>query len=158
MEEKITSGGKQFAFVLVWMAVLYVACGTFMSALGSYSWIGGIVSILVFCVFGFFVLTHYTALFTYSIKNGRVRINRKIGKRNRETEFACRDIVRMSYGVKPEGFVKRPLSMRISIFSDKNSLFIEYKDKSGALCGIVTEPSEKFRRRIDRERKKTDND
>lgn len=161
LEEKISSGGKQFAFVLVWMAVLYVACGTFMAAMGDYAWIGGVVAILVFCVFGFFVLTHYTALFTYSIKNGRLRINRKIGKRNKEVEFACGDIVRTSYGVKPPNFPKHSQSMRISVFSGGRSLYIEYKDKDGALCGVVTEPSEKFRRRIDRdirERKKTDND
>lgn len=156
MKEEYSSGVKQFMFVLVWSAVLYILCGVMMSAFGSYAFIGGIVSVLVFCVFGFFVLTHYTARFTYSVKNGMVRINRMIGKRNKEVEFSCKDITRTVFGAKPTDFKKPVYQMRISIISNKKSCYIEYKTKTGDLATVVIEPSEKMRRRIEKEREKID--
>ncbi len=156
MSEEITSGGKQFMIVLGWTALLYFACGIIMSAFGPYPFIGGILGVIVFSVFGFFVLTRYAARFTYSLKNGRLRINRTIGKRNKETEFACSDIVRTSYGVKPAGFVVRPYNMRVSVINTKNCMYIEYRDKEGKLCGVVIEPSEKLRESIEKEREKAD--
>lgn len=158
MSEEKTAGGKQFVFVLIWSAALYLICGMMMSLFGSYAFIGGIISVIVFCIFGFFVLTHYTARFTYSLKNGSLRINRMIGKRNKEVEFPVSDIVRSVYGVKPGDFTKQPVNMRISVFSSKNSLYIEYKDKNNGISGVIIEPSQKLRKRIDRERNKKVND
>ena len=156
MKEEYSSGGKQFLFVLLWSAFLYVACGTMMAAFGNYAFIGGIISVLVFCVFGFFVLTHYTSKFTYSIKNDRLRINRMIGKRNKEIEISCRDITRTHFGAKPTGFAKPVQSMQISVISKKKSMYIEYRTKDGKKSSVVIEPSEKLRRRIEKERERTD--
>lgn len=156
MKEEYSSGGKQFLFVLLWSAFLYVACGTMMAAFANYAFIGGIISVLVFCVFGFFVLTHYTSKFTYSIKNDRLRINRMIGKRNKEIEISCRDITRTHFGAKPNGFAKPVQSMQISVISKKKSMYIEYRTKDGKTASVVIEPSEKLRRRIEKERERTD--
>lgn len=156
MKEEYSSGGKQFMFVLLWSAVLYIACAAMMSAFGNYAFIGGIISVLVFCVFGFFVLTHYTARFTYSLKNGSLRINRMIGKRNKEVEFSCRDITRTTFGEKPDDFAKPIQNMRISVFSRKQSMYIEYKTKDGKSASVVIEPSEKLKRRIEKERNSID--
>lgn len=158
MSEEKTAGGKQFVFVLLWSAMLYLVCGMIMSLFGSYAFIGGILALIVFCIFGFFVLTHYTARFTYTLKNGSLRINRMIGKRNKEVEFPVSSIVRCVYGVKPNDFVKQSVSMRISVFSGKDSLYIEYTNKKNELSGVVIEPSQKLRKRIDRERNKKVND
>lgn len=154
MSEEKTAGGKQFVFVLLWSAMLYLVCGMIMSLFGSYAFIGGILALIVFCIFGFFVLTHYTARFTYTLKNGSLRINRMIGKRNKEVEFPVSSIVRCVYGVKPSDFAKQSVSMRISVFSGKDSLYIEYMNKENELSGVVIEPSQKLRKRIDRERNK----
>ena len=159
MKEEYSAGVKQFLFVLLWSAFLYVVCGVIMAAFSTftnYAFVGGIVSVLIFCVFGFFVLTHYTARFTYSLKNGRLRINRMIGKRNKETEFSCRDITRTDFGNKPKDFAKPIQSMRISVMSAKKSMYIEYKTKEGTLASIVIEPSDKLRRRIEKERNNID--
>lgn len=156
MKEEYSSGGKQFLFVLLWSAFLYVACGTMMAAFGNYAFIGGIISVLVFCVFGFFVLTHYTSKFTYSIKNDRLRINRMIGKRNKEIEISCRDITRTHFGAKPNDFARPVQSMQISVISKKKSMYIEYRTKDGKKSSVVIEPSEKLRRRIEKERERTD--
>ena len=154
MTEEHTSGGKEFCFVIAVSAVLYIMCAAMVSLFNEYAFIGGIISVLIFCVYGYFVLTHYTSRFTYSLKNGRLRINRMIGKRNKEFEFACTDITRVCYGTKPSGFVKPVYSMRVSILSTKKTLYIEYKDSDGAFTTVAVEPSEKMRRRIEKERNK----
>lgn len=154
MSEEVTAGGKEFVIAMAWAAALYILSAAIMSAFNGYAFIGGIIAIIIFAVFGFFILTRYTARFTYSLKNGRLRINRMIGKRNKEVELACSDIVDLCYGGKPSSFPKRPYMMRKSIISAKHSLYIEYKDKSGADCGVVIEPSQKLRSKIERERKK----
>ena len=154
MEEKHIPGGKQFIIVLVVAAILYLFCGAMMSLFGEYAFIGGIIALIIFAFFGFMVLTHYTARFTYSLKNGKLRINRMIGKRNKEFEFSCSDITRTMYGEKPTNFAKPLHSMRISMVSRKNSLYIEYRNKEGKNETVIIEPTEKLRRRIDKERKK----
>lgn len=152
MTEEITAGGKEFIITMAWAAVLYIICAAVMSAFNKYAFIGGIIALVVFAIFGFFVLTRYASRFTYTLKNGQLRINRLIGKRNREVEMSCSDIVNMCYGVKPSGFVKRPVYMRKSIISDKYSLFIHYRGKDGEDCGVVIEPSAKLRKRIEKGR------
>ncbi len=157
MNEELTAGGKEFVYVIIWAAILYFVCGIITSAFsayGRYPFIGGIISVLIFAAFGFFVLTRYTSRFTYQLADGRLRVNRTIGKRNKEIEFACGNITNMVYGVRPPDFPKRPYNMRRSIISRKHLLYIEYTDKDGILRGIVIEPSEKLRKKIEKERKK----
>jgi hypothetical protein len=154
MTEEHTSGGKEFCFVIAVSALLYIMCATMVSLFNDYAFIGGIISVLIFCVYGYFVLTHYTSRFTYSLKNGRLRINRMIGKRNKEFEFACTDITRAYYGLKPQSFAKPVYNMRVSILSAKKTLYIEYKNSAGKLTTVAVEPSEKMRRHIEKERNK----
>lgn len=153
MKEEITAGHKEFFMSVLWAAFLYVFAAVIAAAFrGQYKFIGGIIGVLIFCVFGFFILTHYTARFTYSIKNSRLRINRMIGKRNKEIELDCRNIIDMSYGYKPTNFPKRPYNMRISVFGRKKSMYISYTDKRGEAVGVIIEPSDKLRRRIEKMR------
>ena len=156
MKEEHSAGGRQFFIVLLWSAFLYIACGTVMSAFGSYAFIGGIISVIVFCIFGYIVLVHYTARFTYSIKNGSLRINRMIGKRNKEVEFLCKDITRTAFGAKPSDFAKPIIKMGVNVKKQKQSMYIEFRTKDDALASVVIEPSDKLRRRIEKERKKID--
>ena len=157
MKEEIKAGGKEFGITMFFSAVLYLFCGVMMSLFGNYAFIGGILSILIFCVFGFYVLTRYTARFTYTLKDGRLRVNRMIGKRNKEVDILISSVTDTVYGVKPVDFPQKPYMMRVSIVSDKRSMFIKYKDMDGEIKGLVIEPSEKLKKRIDLERKKVDN-
>ncbi len=157
MKEEIKAGGKEFAITVFLSAVLYIFCGMMMSLFGNYAFIGGVISILIFCVFGFYVLTRYTARFTYTLKDGRLRINRMIGKRNKEVDIEISKIIDTHYGIKSTDFPKKPYMMRTSIISSRRSLFIKFNNKDGVIKGIVIEPSEKLRKRIDLERKKVDN-
>lgn len=158
MSEERTSGGKEFMITLLCAGALYLSCGIMMSFFGSYAFIGGILSVLIFGVYGFYVLTRYTARFTYSLKNGRLRVNRMIGKRNKEVDIPVSCITGTAFGVKPATFPRKPYMMRVSIISNKKSMFIEFKDKDGQLKGLVIEPSQKLIKRIELERKKVDND
>ena len=152
MKEELTAGGKEFIFVLLWAAIFYVACGCMMSLFSKYAFIGGIISVIAFAAYGYFVLVHYTARFTYQLKDGRLRINRMIGKRNKEADFACSDINATYYGFKPMSFPKRYMKMTKSIINKKGVLYIEYVNKAGETCGVAIEPSEKLRKKIEREK------
>lgn len=154
MTEEVTAGGKEFLLTVLSAAILYLVCGIIMSAFSNYFAIGGVISLMIFATFGFYILTRYTARFTYSLKNGSLRINRMIGKRNKEIEFDCGKIVSLCYGGKPSDFPKRPYYMRKSIFGAKKSLYIQYRDKEDKICGTVIEPSQKLRKKIEKERKK----
>ncbi|MCH5212001.1 MAG: hypothetical protein J1G06_03220 [Oscillospiraceae bacterium] len=156
MKEEVTAGGKEFGFAMLWAAALYFVCGIIMTLFRSYYFAGGVISILVFCVFGFFVMTRYSARFTYTVKSGRLRVNRMIGKRNKEIELLCKNITNTSYGKRPAAFPKRPYNMRKTVFSTKKLLFIEFTDKEGEKRGVIIQPSEKFIAKIDCERNKND--
>lgn len=154
MKEELTARGREFIFVLIWAAILYLACGVIASIFSGcgYSFIGGIISVLIFAAYGFFVLTRYTSRFIYQLSGGILRINRTIGKRNKEVELRCSDIISMNYGCAPPDFPKRPYNMRKSMISRKRLLFIKYRDKGGETRGVVIEPSEKLGRKIEKER------
>lgn len=157
MKEELTAGGREFIYVVILAAILYLACGLITSSFdsyGEYPFIGGIISVLIFATFGFFVLTRYTSRFTYQVSDGNLRINRMIGKRNKEIELACADITDMTYGKKPSDFPKYPYNMRKSIISRRHLLYIAYTDREGKPSGVIIEPSEKLRRKIEKERKK----
>ncbi len=54
MEEKRTGGGKEFIFSLLW-AVIFMILGQYIIfILPSYKIIGTIITILLFCILGFF--------------------------------------------------------------------------------------------------------
>lgn len=158
MKEEVTGGHKEFAIAMAAAAVLYFICYIIVEIVGmwNYRFIGAAVSVIIFCIFGFFVMTRYSARFTYELHGNRLRINRMIGKRNKEVEVNISRIEGMYFGDKPSSFPKRPYMMRKSIVKNKYSLFIDFKTKSGERMGVVIEPSEKMRRKIEMQRNKTD--
>ncbi len=154
MSEEVTAGGREFVFAMIWAALLYAVCGVIMSVFSRYFVIGAIISLLIFCVFGFFVLTRYTARFTYTLKDGRLRINRMIGKRNKEIEIPCSAITDTSYGSMPRSFPKRRYNMTKSIISSKRLMYIVYTDADGTLGAAIIQPSSELMQEIEKERKK----
>lgn len=142
MKEIHTSGTKEFVYALVWsLGLLYIG-RALINALPAFKMIGSIVTILMFCVLGFFVLTRYCSRFTYENTGYSLRINRMIGKRNKEIEFNFSDIIAIS-SARPKDMPKPVYNMRTSVFSDKKSKFIIY-GYTGARRTLVFEPSDKF--------------
>lgn len=117
----------------------------------SYKIIGTIITILLFCILGFFVLTRYAAIFTYSIKDDSVRVNRAIGHRNKEVEFYISDVKSVTRQ-KPKKTPKTIYNMRASVFSPKKVWYVVY-EKNRIENMLVFEPSQKWLKRLRAERK-----
>ena len=146
MEEKRTGGGKEFIFSVLWAAWLLIIGRFVIIALPRYKVLGAIFTLLLFCVLGYFVLTRYSAVYTYSLKNNRFRVNRRIGHRNKEYEVPLSGVKSVSQ--------KRPKkspqaqNMRTSVFSKKDVWYILYrKDKADNLlvCTISNQMANKIR-------------
>ena len=128
MEEKRTGGGKEFIFSLLW-AVIFMILGQYIIfILPSYKIIGTIITILLFCILGFFVLTRYAAIFTYSIKDDIVRV---------------KSVTRQ----KPQKTPKTIYNMRASVFSPKKVWYVVY-EKNRIENMLVFEPSQKMVEKI----------
>ena len=146
MEEKRTGGGKEFIFSLLW-AVIFMILGQYIIfILPSYKIIGTIITILLFCILGFFVLTRYAAIFTYSIKDDIVRVNRAIGHRNKEVEFYISDVKSVTRQ-KPQKTPKTIYNMCASVFSPKKVWYVVY-EKNRIENMLVFEPSQKMVEKI----------
>lgn len=160
LKEEITGGYKEFAIAMVIAAILYFISYIIVEIFGiwNYRFIGAAVAVIVFSVFGFYVMTRYSARFTYELHGNRLRINRIIGKRNKEIEVNVSRIEGMYFGYKPSDFPKRPYIMRKSIIKNKKSLFIDFKTKRGERMGVVIEPSENLRKKIEIQRDKVEID
>lgn len=146
MEETRTGGGREFVFSVIWAAALLFIGQMITNALPDYKVIGTIITILIFCVLGFFVLTRYAAVYTYTFKDDRLRVNRRIGHRNKEIDFAVsqvRSVTRHRPGNAPKG----ARIMRASVFSEKRSWYIVYEENGVnrmLVCEISKNMAEKL--------------
>ncbi len=126
MEEKRTGGGKEFVFSVIWAVILLCIGRVITNLLENYKIIGMIITIIMFCVLGFFVLTRYSAVYTFTFKDDRLRVNRSIGHRNKEVDFAVSEIESVTRS-KPENAPKTTVVMRASVFTAKNLWYIIYE-------------------------------
>lgn len=148
MKEVRAAGGKEFVFSMLWaMFLLFVSRGI-VNSLPDYKMIGAIAGILMYCVLGYFVLTRYSSRFTYENTGTSLRINRMIGKRNKEIEFKLSDIENISR-VKPKKLPKQVFYMRVSVFSDKRSYYITFT-RDGEKYMAVVEATEEFMKKLEK--------
>lgn len=146
MEETRTAGGKEFVFSVIWAIILLVIGKYIIFILPQYKVIGAIITILMFCVLAFFVLTRYSAVYTYLVKDDIVRINRKIGHRNKEIEFYMSDVKSVTKQ-KPSNAPKQTWTMRTTVFSKKDLYYVVY-EKNRVPNMLVFEPSKKMADKI----------
>lgn len=145
MEEKRTGGVKEFIFSLLWaIAILFIGRGIII-AMPQYKVIGTVITVLMFCVLGFFVLTRYSAVYTYSLKNNHFRVNRKIGARNKEVELSLSGVKSISRRRPRKS--PRAFNMRTTVFSTKDLWHIVYR-KNGKDNLLVCTISDKMARGI----------
>ena len=148
MKEVREAGGKEFVFSMLWaMFLLFVSRGI-VNSLPDYKVIGAGAGILMYCVLGFFVLTRYSSRFTYENTGSSLRINRTIGKRNKEIEFKFGDVKSISRS-KPKKLPKQVFYMRVSVFSDKKSYYITFT-REGQEYMTVIEASEDFMKKLEK--------
>ena len=146
MEEKRTGGKKEFLYSVLWAIALLIVGRFIIFAIPDYKVIGAVITLLFFCMLGFFVLTRYSAIYTYSLKNTRFRANRKIGHRNKEYEVSLSGVKSITRKRPP----KSPLAqnMRTTVFSKKDLWYIVYrKNKKDMLlvCTISNKMAEKIK-------------
>lgn len=146
MEEKHTAGSKEFFVVIVWVIALFVISQYICAAMQTYKIAGNIIAIIMFCILGFFVLTRYCATFTYTVKDGRVRINRLIGHRNKEIDFAVSNIKSISSGDAKTN-AKNVYNMTTKVLSKKGTCCIVY-NKTGIDEAVIFEPSGEMLKKI----------
>lgn len=126
MEETRTGGGKEFVYSVIWAIAMLIVGKGIINALPSYKIIGTIITILMFCVLGFFVLTRYSAVYTYSLKNDRLRVNRKVGHRNKEVDFAVSEVKSVARQ-RPKNVPKNVQTMKTTVFSQKDVWYVVYE-------------------------------
>lgn len=148
MEEQRTGGGKEFVFSVVWAIILLGIGRIITSSLPDYKIIGILVTIALYCVLGFFVMTRYAAIYTYTLKNGRFRVNRSIGHRNKELDFALSKVKSVS---KTRPNIRAEIyNMRNSVFLKKNVWYIVF-EKNGKdtllVCSISHKMAESIRKK-----------
>ncbi len=151
MEEKRTAGSKEFFIAIVWAIFLFVVSQYIGAAMNTYHIVANLIGILMFCVLGFLVLTRYCATYTYTVKNGRVRINRLIGHRNKEVDFAISNI--KSIGMRDS--VKTTYNMTTKAFSKNGTCRIVF-NKTGTDEAVIFEPSSEMLSYIKQQIKKKD--
>ncbi len=147
MEEKRTGGGKEFIFSLLW-AVIFMILGQYIIfILPSYKnnrYDNNNPFYFVYWVS--LSLTRYAAIFTYSIKDDIVRVNRAIGHRNKEVEFYISDVKSVTRQ-KPQKLRKRyTICVRV-YFRLKKVWYVVY-EKNRIENMLVFEPSQKMVEKI----------
>lgn len=151
MKEENSAGGKEFVFSLLWALLLLFLGRGLINSLPSYKIIGTLITLLAFCALGFFVLTRYSSRFTYENTGYSLRLNRTIGKRNREVEIGFNEITEISAS-RPKRLPKTMFYMKTKVFSDKGSYYVLYSH-NGADGGAAFEPSEEFMKKLEKSMK-----
>ena len=96
ISETKKAGLKQFVFVLIWAIIIGTVISYIRFILPVYKVAADIATIAGYAVLGFFTLTRYSAVYTYYADKNILRINRTIGKRNKEAEFSMKEIKTVS--------------------------------------------------------------
>lgn len=148
LKEIRTGGTKEFIYSVLW-AVLILFIGKYLIyLLPSYKLFGGIATVIMFCVLGFFVMTRYSAVYTYDLTGYTLHIDRRIGGRNKELSIKVSDIKGI-YNKKQGSFKHRNIYvMCASVFAlGRKRLYIQFcADGEDVL--LVFEPSDAMAEKI----------
>lgn len=120
------AGLKQFLWVILSIILIVTLFDLIRYIIPSYKVIIDILSLIGIIIFGYEVLIHYSAVFTYTVDENRMKINRCIGKRNKEVEFSVSSVKYVS-SKKPD--IKNIYNFNPNIFTGKNSKYIVYDSK-----------------------------
>lgn len=144
MKEVQSAGLKEFFIAIVWAAALFALGGMSGYAVSVYKIISGVGTMLLLCVYAFFVLTRYSAVFTYSIEGRVLRVNRKIGHRNKEIEIRARDILSIS---DRDPKLRGTARMKKYVFRNRRDRYVVYKSHGETKCLLFC-PSEAFLKKL----------
>lgn len=146
MEETRTGGTKEFIFSVIWALFLLMLGRLIIFTLPNYKIIGVIITIMMFCLLAYFVLTRYSAVYTYTLKNDILRVNRRIGHRNKEVQIYMTEILSVSRAW-PRNVKARASVMKTSAFSKKRTWYVVY-ERGGEKGVLEFEPSARMAEKI----------
>lgn len=118
------AGAKEFFLSLLVIAIIATISSYIRFILPSNKVLGDILGIILFCIYGFNVMCRYGAVYTYTIDDDTLKINRTIGKRNKELQIPISCIKKIS-NTKPK--VNTVYNFSRFIFSRKNTRYIEFE-------------------------------
>lgn len=151
MRSEIQSAGlKEFFIALLWAALLFTLGSMTSYAVSLYKIISGAGTLLLLCVYAFFVLTRYSAVFTYTLEDKRLRVNRKIGHRNKELEIRYRDVLEIT---DADPRIRRTARMKKYVMRNRRDVYVVYNDKGEKRCLLFC-PSAEFLKRFKKAIKK----
>lgn len=150
MKEIHSAGLKEFFIAVIWAAALFTLGSMSSYAVSVYKVISGIGTLLLLCVYAFFVLTRYSAVFTYSLEGQVLRVNRKIGHRNKEVEIRASQIVNISH-LDPK--LRPTYRMKKYILRNKRDCYVTYK-KGGRTECLLFCPSDELLKKLRKTAKK----
>lgn len=150
MKEIHSAGLKEFFIALIWAAALFFLGGATSYAVSIYKIINGVGTLLLFCVYAFFVLTRYSAIFTYSLDGYYLKVNRKIGHRNKEIEIRASEITDIS---RRDPKLRPTYRMKKYILRNKRDCYVTFK-KCGKVECLLFCPSDELLKKLKKATKK----
>ena len=106
MKQVKKAGIKEFFLALLIIFLIMTICGYIKFITPTYTVFVDILTVVLFVIYGFKVLTHYGADFTYTLTDTTIKINRTIGKRNKETEIPYSCVVSVSKNRPDTKYIK----------------------------------------------------
>ena len=125
MKQIKRAGTKEFFLALLIIFIILLVTEYIKFILPSYKIIGEILRLAIIFYYGFLILHHYSAVFTYECSGKKLKIQRKIGRRRiKETEFSVQSILKIS-DKKPD--ILKIENYNPKILKHKNTKYITYK-------------------------------
>ena len=151
MKETHSAGLKEFFLSVIWMIIILLLGETTSYALPVYKVISGLSTMIFTGIFVFFVLTRYSAVFTYTLNSGSVKVNRQIGKRrNKEIEIKLNSVCEIT---TTDPKIKPTYRMKQYILRNKRDCYIVFQNNNERCCLLFT-PSDAMLKKLKKSVKK----
>lgn len=139
MKQIKKAGAREFFLALLIIFLIMTVCGYIKFITPSYTVIIDILTVLLFVVYGFLVLSHYAAEFTYTLSEKAIKINRTVGKRNREIEIPFSSVVSITTTRPDTKYIK---NFSPYITGGKKKIYITYDTNRLKEAVIITADNE----------------
>lgn len=153
MQETHSAGIKEFFLSVIWMIIIFLLGESTSYALPVYKVISGLLTMIFTVIFVFFVLTRYSAVFTYSLNSSSIRVNRKIGRRrNKEIEIKLNYVCEIT---KTDPKIKPTYRMKQYILRNKRDWYVVFINDDKRCCLLFT-PSDEMLKKLKKTVKKSE--
>jgi len=134
------AGVKSFFFILIAVITAMLVLSCVKSAFENVLLVDA-VTILIFCIIGYYTLVRYSSVFEYSTDGEVLIIIRKIGHRVTTVNIDVKKIKKLSRNKADISSVKKPLNMCASIISKQRAYYLLYTEDK-VKKAIIFEPTD----------------